>query len=158
MNYTNKKSFPSPKRKPLARTHALFFKKGLNELGGDESKALQTPPKFNEKTPRETQKERNCGGRGEKSEILGGPADGGPTEVGPTEGTLTLTPTPTPTTPTQQHQHKNGGWGPNPETVGGGREGWVFRVLGFNSIGLWVFGVWAFWVEKIWPKHRKHKN
>ena len=38
----------------------------------------KTPPKFNEKTPRETPKERNGGGRGkEKSEILGGPVEGG---------------------------------------------------------------------------------
>ena len=39
----------------------------------------ETPPKFNEKTPRETEKERNGGGRGEKkeSEILGGLEEGG---------------------------------------------------------------------------------
>ena len=38
-------------------------------------------PKFNEKTPRETQKDRNGGGKGKKkSEILGGPAEGGPVE------------------------------------------------------------------------------
>ena len=47
----------------------------------------KTPPKFNEKTPRETQKERNGGGKGKKkSEILGGPAEGGPAEGGPSEG------------------------------------------------------------------------
>ena len=41
--------------------------------------ALETPPKFHERTPRETQKERNGGGRGKtKSEILGGPAFGPP--------------------------------------------------------------------------------
>ena len=40
------------------------------------------------KTPRETQKERNGGGKGKKkSEILGGPAEGGPMEGGgPAEG------------------------------------------------------------------------
>ena len=43
--------------------------------------ALQTP-KFNEKTPRETQKERNGSGRGKnKREILGG-AEGGGSGVG----------------------------------------------------------------------------
>ena len=39
--------------------------------------AFKTPPKFNEKTPRETQKQRNGGGKGKKkSEILGGLAEG----------------------------------------------------------------------------------
>ena len=43
----------------------------------------KTPPEFNEKTPRETQKERNGGGKGKKkSEILGGPAEGGLAEGG----------------------------------------------------------------------------
>ena len=43
--------------------------------------AFKTPPKFNEKTPRETQKQRNGGGKGKKkSEILGCPAEGGPME------------------------------------------------------------------------------
>ena len=41
--------------------------------------ALQTPPKFHEKAPRETQK-RNGAGRGEKK-ILGSPAEGGSKEV-----------------------------------------------------------------------------
>ena len=41
--------------------------------------ALKTPPKFNEKTPRETQKERNDGGKGKKKrEILGLPPFGAP--------------------------------------------------------------------------------
>ena len=41
--------------------------------------ALQTPPKFHEKTPRETQKERNGGGKGKKKrEILGLPPFGAP--------------------------------------------------------------------------------
>ena len=41
----------------------------------------KTPPKFNEKTPRETQKGQNDGGKGKKkSEILGGPAEGGQAE------------------------------------------------------------------------------
>ena len=41
------------------------------------SRPSKTPSKFNEKTPRETEKERNGGGRGEKKrEILGGPAGG----------------------------------------------------------------------------------
>ena len=44
---------------------------------------FKTPPKFNEKTPRETQKERNGGRKGKnKSAILGGPAEGGPVEGG----------------------------------------------------------------------------
>ena len=48
-----------------------------------QGSGLQTPPKFNEKTPRETQKEQNGGGKGKnKSEILGGPAEGGPVEGG----------------------------------------------------------------------------
>ena len=39
--------------------------------------ALQTPPKFHEKTPRETQKERHGSGRGQKKRgILGGPGEG----------------------------------------------------------------------------------
>ena len=43
--------------------------------------ALQTPPKFNEKTPRETRKNEISGGREKKKrEILGGPAEGGPGE------------------------------------------------------------------------------
>ena len=67
---------------------------------------FKTPPKFNEKTPRETQKQRNGGGKGKKkSEILGGPAEGGPVEGGPAEGgpgkskpatTVTTTTTTTP--------------------------------------------------------------
>ena len=52
--------------------------------------ALQTPPKFHEKTPRETQKERNGGGKGKKKrEILGtlrGPTLRGPTLRGPPFG------------------------------------------------------------------------
>ena len=41
--------------------------------------ALQTPPKFHEKTPRETQKERNGGGkRKKKREIFGPPPFGAP--------------------------------------------------------------------------------
>ena len=49
--------------------------------------AFKTPPKFNEKTPRETQKQRNGGGKGKKkSEIMGGPAEGGPVEGGRAEG------------------------------------------------------------------------
>ena len=52
-----------------------------------EGSGLQKTPKFNDKTPRERQKEQKCGGRGEKkSEILGGPAEGGPAEGGPEEG------------------------------------------------------------------------
>ena len=41
--------------------------------------ALQTPPKFHEKTPRERKKKsENGGGRGKKKrEILGGPAEEG---------------------------------------------------------------------------------
>ena len=40
----------------------------------------KTPPKFHEKTPRETQKERNGGGKGKKKrEILGSPPFRGPT-------------------------------------------------------------------------------
>ena len=40
---------------------------------------FKTPPKFHEKTPRETQKERNGGGRGKKKrEILGLPPFGAP--------------------------------------------------------------------------------
>ena len=40
-----------------------------------EAPALQTPPKFHERTPQERRKKENCGGRGKKSEILGGPAE-----------------------------------------------------------------------------------
>ena len=47
--------------------------------------ALQTPPKFNEKTPRETQKERNFRWeRAKKERNFGGPAEGGPAESKPT--------------------------------------------------------------------------
>ena len=50
---------------------------------------FKTPPKFHEKTPRETQKQRNGGGKGKKKrEILGPPPFGapprGPTLRGPT--------------------------------------------------------------------------
>ena len=38
--------------------------------------ALQTPPKFHEKTPRETQKERNGGGTGKKKREILGPLRG----------------------------------------------------------------------------------
>ena len=66
--------------------------------------AFKTPPKFNEKTPRETQKERNGGGKGKKkSEILGGPAEGCPVEG--SGGSTTTTP--------QQRQTQNK-WGPRP--------------------------------------------
>ena len=41
---------------------------------------FKTPPKFNEKTPRETQKQRNGGGKGKtKREIWGPPPFGAPT-------------------------------------------------------------------------------
>ena len=41
------------------------------------SRPSKTPPKFHEKTPRETHKDQNGGGRvKKKSEILGGPAEG----------------------------------------------------------------------------------
>ena len=43
----------------------------------------KTPPKFNEKTPREsTKSEILGGGRNKRGEILGGPAEGGPAEGG----------------------------------------------------------------------------
>ena len=49
--------------------------------------ALQTPPKFHERTPRERKKKENCGGRREKKrEILGCPAEGCPAEGCPAEG------------------------------------------------------------------------
>ena len=48
--------------------------------------ALQTPPKFNEKTPRETQKQRNCGGRGRKKARNFGPHPSGPHPSGPPFG------------------------------------------------------------------------
>ena len=51
--------------------------------------ALQTPPKFHERTPkRERRKKEICGGREKKkSEILGGPAEGGVrVRGGPGEG------------------------------------------------------------------------
>ena len=80
------------------------------------SRSSKTPPKFNEKTPRETEKERNGGGRGgKKSEMLGGPAEGGLAEgrvqrpvvwgrvVQGSEPTTTTTPQP------QQHQHARSG-------------------------------------------------
>ena len=43
--------------------------------------ALQTPPKFHEKTPREKRSE-NGGGRGKKAKFLGSPAEGGPASGG----------------------------------------------------------------------------
>ena len=43
------------------------------------SPALQTPPKFHERTPEREEQNEFCGGRGKKkSEILGGPGKGGP--------------------------------------------------------------------------------
>ena len=49
--------------------------------------ASQTPPNFNEKTPREREKERKWGREREKKrEILGGPAVWGPAEGGPGRG------------------------------------------------------------------------
>ena len=72
--------------------------------------AFKTPPKFNEKTPRETQKERNGGGKGKKKrEILGGPAEGvqwrgGPAEGGPGKSKPATTTTTTTTTTTSPEQ------------------------------------------------------
>ena len=44
---------------------------------------FKTPPKFHEKTPRETQKQRNGGGKGKKKrQILGPPTLRGPTLLG----------------------------------------------------------------------------
>ena len=62
----------------------------------------QTPPQFHEKTPRETQKERNGGGRGEKKKRnFGPPTLWGPTLCGPTLPNHTLR------SPTgQQKQHR----------------------------------------------------
>ena len=55
--------------------------------------ALETPPKFHEKTPRERKRAKMGAGEGKKKgEILGGPAEvgpaeeGGPAEGGPAEG------------------------------------------------------------------------
>ena len=46
--------------------------------------ALQTPPKFHERTPRERKKKENCGGkRKKKREILGSPTLRGSTLRGP---------------------------------------------------------------------------
>ena len=53
--------------------------------------ALQTPPKFHEKTPRETQRERNGGEKGKKKrEILGPPPFGAPPFGAPPFGVLPL--------------------------------------------------------------------
>ena len=48
--------------------------------------ALQAPPKFHEKTPRDRQKERKWGGRGKKREILGTPPFVAPPFVAPPFG------------------------------------------------------------------------
>ena len=50
---------------------------GLSKRAHFRALALQTPPKFHEKTPREGRKKENCGGRGQKKrEILGCRAEG----------------------------------------------------------------------------------
>ena len=48
-----------------------------------QAPALQTPPKFHEKTPRKKQKERNGGGRGKKARNFGPSTLPGPTLRGP---------------------------------------------------------------------------
>ena len=50
----------------------------------------KTPPQFNEKTPGETQKERNGGGRGKKRANLGPPPFGAPPVGAPPIGAPTL--------------------------------------------------------------------
>ena len=78
------------------------------------------PPKFHEKTPRETPKERNGGGKGKKkSKILGGPAEGGPAEGEGCPGKSKPTTTTTTTTP-------------NPEQVG--PEGWGLGLWGSENL------------------------
>ena len=77
--------------------------------------------KFNEKTPRETQKERNgCGRGGKKSQWRGGPAEGGPGKSKPATTTTTTTTTT-----------------PNPEQVGPeGPAPCPKQGLGFGSLGV----------------------
>ena len=108
--------------------------------------AFKTPPKFHEETPRETQKERNGGGKGKKkSEILGGPAEGGPGKSKPATTTTTTTTTT-----------------PNPEQVGPRRAGPLsqarFRVCVFRG---WaqqhVRGVSWSEVATV-PKRKSHRS
>ena len=107
--------FPFP---PPFRSFCLSLGVFSLNFGG-----VSTPPKFNEKTPRERQKERNGGREGKKkSEILGGPAEGGPAEGGPGKSKPATTTTTT----------------PNPEQVGPRRAGPLsqarFRVwVGHNN-------------------------
>ena len=71
-----------------------------------KAQALQTPPKFHEKTPEKEEKNEFCGGRGkEKREILGPPPFGPP----PFLGSGPTLPGPHPSGPKPLHR-----WGPFP--------------------------------------------
>ena len=95
-------------------------------------RSSQTPPKFHEKTPRETQKERNGGGRRKnKNEILGGPA----------ESTPTTTPTPTPQKwRVEARISVPEGWGAKGAPKGGSSLSPGFWGSGLN-VGLSVLGL-----------------
>ena len=84
--------------------------------------ALQTPPKFNEKTPREKKSETVAGKGKHKSEILGGLAEGGLVEgrssVRWSRDPNQQQPQPATTTPTPPEVNECG-----PKSVGGGSEG-----------------------------------
>ena len=122
--------FPSP------ATISLFLLFSLN-FGGVlktnlKSRPIKTPPKFNEKTPSETQKVRNGGGKGKKkSENLGGPAEGGPVEGRGVRRKVVQG------SPNQQQPQQPRTTTPNPEQVGPGRAGPLsqarFRVCVFRG-------------------------
>ena len=64
-----------------------FWTKKGGAPKGWRPRGWRPKPKFNERTPREREKNENCGGRGKKKcEILGGPVEGCPAEGCPEEG------------------------------------------------------------------------
>ena len=102
------------------RPHLQTENPNVHILGFRPSK---TPPKFNEKTPRETQKERNGGGKGKKERNFWAvSAEGGPGKSKPATTTTTTTTTT-----------------PNPEQVGQRRDGPLSQAR-FRGLGLWGLG------------------
>ena len=103
--------------------------------------ALQTPPKFHENTPRETQKERNGGGRGKKARNFGPPTLRGPT--------LRL------------HKPETAKKRSGPKVVRHlerAKSGHLFGPFGRSKIGpkvVWAkSGLGQKWSRQVWPKNR----
>ncbi len=66
-----------------SRVYCSFRQPENSKRAHFKAPALQTPPKFHEKTPREGRKNENCGGRGNKKARNFGPHPSGPHCSGP---------------------------------------------------------------------------